>query len=53
MYAYDCKIIANISNEEDARKMQEDLNATLMWTEIWLMWLNYDKCKAMHMGKRT
>jgi hypothetical protein len=53
LYADDSKIIAEINNEDDSRKLQEDLNAVVNWTDKWLMRLNYDKCKVMHLGKKN
>jgi len=51
LYADDSKIIAQIENEADSNKLQQDINAIVEWTDTWLMRLNYNKCKVMHFGK--
>jgi ribonuclease P/MRP protein subunit RPP40 len=51
LYADDSKIIAEIKNTNDSLKLQRDIDSIVAWTDKWLMRLNYDKCKVMHMGK--
>jgi hypothetical protein len=53
LYADDSKIIARIKNESDSCKLQQDLDAIVKWTETWLMQLNLDKCKVMHVGYKN
>jgi hypothetical protein len=56
MYADDTKIIARLksaSYDSDSSKLQDDINAIVDWTNTWLMKLNIDKCKVMHIGKRN
>jgi hypothetical protein len=51
LYADDSKIIAEIKDDSDGMRLQQDINAVVRWTDTWLMRLNYDKCKVMHFGK--
>ena len=51
LYADDSKIIAEINNTDDSRKLQDDIDSIVEWTDVWLMRLNYDKCKVMHIGR--
>ncbi len=50
MYADDTKLI---SNDENRRELQNDLNELTKWTQLWLMQLNINKCKVMHIGKNN
>ena len=50
MFADDTKIWTRIRNTEDSRILQEDLNPLTDWSEEWLLALNPDKCKVMHIG---
>jgi ribonuclease P/MRP protein subunit RPP40 len=53
LYADDSKIIAEIKNEQDSIKLQQDINAIVKWTDTWFMRLNYEKCKVMHFGYKN
>ena len=33
--------------------MQNDIDIIIKWTNTWLMKLNIDKCKIMHIGKKN
>jgi hypothetical protein len=50
MYADDSKLI---SNGVHTCEMQNDLNEITQWTQDWLMQLNANKCKVMHIGKNN
>jgi gas vesicle protein len=50
LFADDTKLIAEINKDND---LQNDINGVLDWTNTWLMRLNLDKCKVMHLGKRN
>ena len=56
MYADDSKIIA-VTNEnnrmEETTQLQTDLDKVVSWTDTWLMKLNIDKCKVMHIGPKN
>jgi hypothetical protein len=53
LYADDSKILAEIKDESDALKLQQDIDSIVNWSDTWLMRLNYEKCKVMHIGKRN
>ncbi len=51
LYADDTKIIASVKSPNDAETLQADINYVVSWCNEWLMCLNVDKCKVMHVGK--
>lgn len=53
MYADDTKLMADVTEREDGRGLQSDLDATMQWSNKWLMKLNVGKCKTMHIGKKN
>ena len=54
IYANDTKLIAIIAIKElDALMLQSDLFKIHSWTREWLILLNIDKCKIMHLGRRN
>ena len=56
MFADDTKILARIKKQNDnldTITMQKDIDMVVKWTNVWLMRLNIDKCKIMHVGKRN
>ena len=56
MYADDTKLLARLRPgylKEDASLLQQDIDRVHAWTETWLMRLNLDKCKLMHIGKNN
>ena len=56
MYADDTKIQAKIDKKhefQDTQSMQIDINNIIEWTNTWLMRLNINKCKIMHVGKKN
>ena len=56
MYADDTKVLAKISKDhetEDTQFMQNDINKIVEWTNRWLMRLNINKCKIMHICKNN
>ena len=52
-FADDTKIARIIETEEDARKLQEDVDRMYQSASTWEMAFNTDKCKVMHVGKRN
>ena len=53
LYADDCKILAVVDTENQVLSLQQDINAAVSWSKLWMMELNVEKCKVMHMGKRN
>jgi ribonuclease P/MRP protein subunit RPP40 len=51
LYADDTKIIAKAVSYEDKENLQSDINYLVLWCNTWLMSLNVDKCKIMHICK--
>ena len=50
MYADDSKLISVM--EDVLVNMQKDIDAVSEWTKDWLMRLNSNKCKVMHLGRK-
>lgn len=53
LYADDCVIYREISNTNDANVLQNDLDTITRWCEDWLMTLNINKCKVMHVSRKN
>jgi ribonucleases P/MRP protein subunit RPP40 len=54
LYADDSKVFCRLRRKkavEDAALLQEDIDRIVSWCELWLMRLNIEKCKVMHIGK--
>ncbi len=52
LYADDNKKMAVVNNTEDRDNFQNDINSLNEWCKKWLIKLNLDKCKIMHIGKK-
>jgi len=52
MFADDTKIWCTIKEEIDNIGLQQDLDSMDSWCHEWLLKLNPDKCKVMHIGHR-
>ena len=53
MFADDIKVFTEIRNEEDAKKLQEDLAALQEWSQKWQLRFNPDKCHLLHLGSNN
>ena len=53
LFADDTKIFRTIANESDSAQLQADLDRTSNWCDKWLLKLNPDKCKQLHIGRKT
>ena len=51
IFADDTKVYRNISNVDDADKLQSDLTGLMEWCKKWKMTFNPSKCHVMHYGK--
>ena len=51
LFADDTKIYRTISSEEDAAKLQHDLNMLAAWSDTWHMNFNADKCAVVQVKK--
>lgn len=52
-FADDTKVFGKVNNEEEARRLQEDLDRLLTWSIDSQMEFNIDKCKVLHVGKNN
>ena len=48
LFADDCIIYQHVRSQEDARLLQEDINAIQEWASLWLIRFNISKCCSLH-----
>lgn len=53
LFADDCVIYREIRNANDSLALQSDLNAVSSWCSEWVMTLNINKCKVMHVSRTS
>jgi len=53
MYADDSKLFSLVRDKDKIIETQKNINSITEWTKKWLMRLNADKCKVMHLGKNN
>lgn len=53
LYADSAKLYKYIKHEDDASKLQEDLNKINVWINEWLLSLNIQKCKVISIGRNA
>ena len=51
IFADDTKIHSIINSVRDVEELQSNLNCMREWSRSWLLNLNLEKCKVMHIGK--
>ena len=51
LFADDTKLYSVVNNQQEAEKLQMDLDNICMWSEKWQLNFNTGKCKHMHIGK--
>ena len=51
LFADDAKLMRKVENEDDCRKLQEDLDKVGEWSRNWKMEFNLKKCKVMEFGR--
>ena len=49
-FADDTKGLHKVNNEDDASKLQKDLDSLYKWSCDWQMLFNLDKCHVLHFG---
>ena len=49
-FAYDSKLYRKTKAIGDKKKMQDDINKLVKWSEKWQMLFNFGKCKCLHTG---
>ena len=52
-FADDTKLGGSVSCEEDARRLQGDLDRLGEWANVWQMQYNVDKCEVIHFGGKN
>ena len=50
LYAYDTKVISQLSSERCATNLQTDLDNSYKWSQTWLLPFNISKCVVMYYG---
>ena len=50
MYADDLTIYAVVNNLDDRKKVQNELNLLCNWCKTWGLFINFKKCKLIHIG---
>lgn len=53
LFADDCLIYREISDLDDSRALQNDLNCLQDWETNWMMSFNPDKCESIRITKKT
>ena len=53
MYADDLKIWRVIKDEDDADRLQQDLDFLVQWATSWCLPINAAKCSYMHIGREN
>jgi hypothetical protein len=53
LYADDSKLMSLANNKDDKSRLQNDINNIIEWTNKWLVKLNKQKCKVMHIGYKN
>ena len=51
IFADNTKIYSIINSVRDVEELQCDCDSIQEWSRIWLLNLNLEKCKVMHIGK--
>ena len=52
-FADDTKLGGSVRCEEDARRLQGDLDRLVEWANAWQMQYNVDKCEVIHFGGKN
>ena len=53
MYADDTKIFQLVNNEEQAKKLQEEIDKLYNWSQVWQLLFHPDKCHILHLGNKS
>ena len=52
-FADDSKVLHVVENEEDQKRLQQEIDNLCKWSEDWQMLFNAGKCKVLHFGKKN
>jgi len=50
LFADDTKVYSCVKNDDDIRRLQEDIENLERWLAVWQMPFNILKCKSLHLG---
>ena len=53
LYANDCLLFREIVDEDDTKKLQDDLNTLIKWSESWQMNFNPTKCYNLSIHRKN
>jgi hypothetical protein len=53
IFADDTKLFTDISRDQMAQELQNDIHRLDKWAEKWQLKFNADKCKVMHIGQKN
>ncbi len=53
LFADDAKLFSVVGNDEDQKKLQEDIDKLQEWSNEWQLRFNAKKCKVMHLGRKN
>ena len=53
IFADDTKAYSSALTSEKCKKLQENIDKLLMWTDQWQLKFNNEKCKVLHLGKNN
>ena len=53
MFADDTKVFARVSDDEERKSLQDDLDNLVKWSATWKLNFNISKCKVMHLGNEN
>ena len=53
MYADDTKIYRIVNSVEQAKILQDEIDALYNWTQVWQLLFHPDKCHVLHIGYKT
>jgi ribonuclease P/MRP protein subunit RPP40 len=52
-YADDTKLLATMDHLSEIVSFQAAIDTIVRWSKVWLMRLNEEKCKMMHIGEKN
>jgi hypothetical protein len=52
-FADDTKLYNTANSDEDCEKLQNSINDTSVWANLWQLPFNADKCKVIHFGRNN
>jgi len=53
LYADDSKLVASLNDPNSVALTQAEIDKLVNWTDKWLMELNLDKCKVLHLSSHS